>query len=69
MNPAIRKTAALVGVAAAGVYVGNRITRSKNNTVLFGINGQLDQMNTASELGRRAAEGASPNVGEERKDS
>jgi len=48
----IRGKTAIVGIAAMGIFVADRMTRSKNNTVTMGINGQLDQMNTVADFGR-----------------
>jgi hypothetical protein len=52
MNPAARKTTAIIGLTVVGAFVANRMTRSKNNTVIWGINGQLDQMNSVADMGR-----------------
>ncbi|KAH8589713.1 hypothetical protein B0O99DRAFT_692273 [Bisporella sp. PMI_857] len=52
MNPSIRKRAVLLGVAALGLLVTDRVTRSKNNTVAMGINGQLNDMNAVADFGR-----------------
>jgi len=51
MNPAARKTAAILGLGLVGVFVADRMTKSKNYPVSWGINSQLDQMNNAADLG------------------
>jgi len=55
MNPVIRKRAAALGLATVGIFVIDRVTRSKNNTLTMGINGQLDQMNTVADFGRESS--------------
>jgi hypothetical protein len=57
MNPSTRKTTAIIGLTVAGAFVvgafvANRMTRSKNNTVIWGINKQLDQMNSVADMER-----------------
>jgi hypothetical protein len=52
MNPAVRKTTAIVGLAVLGAFAADRMTRSKNDPVIWGINSQLDQMNGDADMGK-----------------
>jgi len=52
MNSVVRKRAAGLGLVVAAIFIADRVTRSKNNTLTMGINGQLDQMNTVADFGR-----------------
>jgi hypothetical protein len=48
-TPQVRRTAAVVGLAAIGMIVAGTMMPSKNQTVVWGMNGELDRVNGAAE--------------------
>jgi len=48
-NPAVRRTAILVGLGVVGVVAAGKLVPSKKQKVIWGINGQLDKVNSAVE--------------------
>jgi len=52
MNPTVLKTTSLLATLAFGAYAIDRATASRNHNVIWGINGQLDQLNTQTQIER-----------------
>jgi hypothetical protein len=48
-TPQVRRTAAVVGLAAIGMIVAGKMMPSKNQTVVWGMSGELDRVNGAVE--------------------